>query len=430
LLRVYPVADCGDLLCGTSFPCSKNRTRSRKPKECTTFCAYNLAFSAKKNEMHKLPRIDDVVSSFASVAPVAGLTHTFYRYPARFSPEFVRSAISAFSEPGDLVLDPFMGGGTTAVEALAAGRKFLGTDLNRLALFIAATKTTPLNKNDCNRITEWAAFVEAELGSWDFGAELGKGDDKLTRNIPWWLRRTLARALSTVCVLDNQRQQSFARCSLLKTAQWALDCRTEVPLSRDFIRKHKCDVAEMIAAAVTFRACAGASSARNRRLLNVPAAQLAQSTSRFRHWLPAKLVLTSPPYPGVHVLYHRWQVRGRKETPAPYWIAGCLDGQGASFYTFGDRRRATLRHYWHSVESSFKALAPLVSNEGLIVQVLAFRNPAGELDEYMAAMARAGFTAVEYQTAERTVPNRKWYADVKGSLASAREFLLIHRKSG
>ena len=44
--------------------------------------------------------------------------------------------------------------------------------------------------------------------------------------------------------------------------------------------------------------------------------------------LPIKLVLTSPPYPGVHVLYHRWQVQGRRETPAPFWIvtAASLDG--------------------------------------------------------------------------------------------------------
>jgi hypothetical protein len=380
--------------------------------------------------MDKLPRIDDVLSSFVSTAPVAGLTHTFYRYPARFSPDFVRSAISAFSQPGDLVLDPFMGGGTTAVEALAAGRKFVGTDLNRLAVFIARTKTTPLSKNDCKRLLEWADFVKTEVASWHFDADLSDADDKLTRNIPWWLRRTLARALSTLCVLDNERQRSFARCSLLKTAQWALDCRTEIPRSRDLILKHRCDVEDMIAAATMFRACAGASTAQNSRLLNVPAAQLEQSTSSFRHWLPAKLIVTSPPYPGVHVLYHRWQVRGRKETPAPYWIAGCLDGQGASFYTFGDRRRASLRHYWESVESSFRALAPLVSNDGLVVQVLAFRNPSEDLDEYMAAMRRAGYAAIGAQTAERTVPNRKWYADAKGSLASAREFLLMHRKFG
>jgi DNA methylase len=53
--------------------------------------------------------------------PVTGLTHNFYRYPARFSPAFVRAAIEAFTEPGDYVLDPYMGGGTSLVEAVAVG---------------------------------------------------------------------------------------------------------------------------------------------------------------------------------------------------------------------------------------------------------------------------------------------------------------------
>lgn len=65
---------------------------------------------------------------------VAGLTHRFYRYPARFSPSFVSSAIECFSSPGDLVLDPYMGGGTTMVEALVRGRFGVGIDLNSLAV--------------------------------------------------------------------------------------------------------------------------------------------------------------------------------------------------------------------------------------------------------------------------------------------------------
>src|ERR1700731_1047133 len=36
--------------------------------------------------------------------PVRGLTHSFYKYPARFSPIFARAAIEAFTQPGDLVL--------------------------------------------------------------------------------------------------------------------------------------------------------------------------------------------------------------------------------------------------------------------------------------------------------------------------------------
>ncbi len=41
---------------------------------------------------------------------VSGLTHNFYRYSARFSPKFVREIIQVFSQPGDVILDPFVGG--------------------------------------------------------------------------------------------------------------------------------------------------------------------------------------------------------------------------------------------------------------------------------------------------------------------------------
>ena len=79
-----------------------------------------------------------------SQEPVEGLTHNFYRYPARFSPVFASTAIRIFSKPGDLVLDPFMGGGTTLVEAMASGRSVIGADINSLAAFITRVKTTPL----------------------------------------------------------------------------------------------------------------------------------------------------------------------------------------------------------------------------------------------------------------------------------------------
>lgn len=67
-------------------------------------------------------RIRALLEALYSESPVSGLTHSFYRYPARFSPQFARTAIEAFTQPGDTVFDPFMGGGTTVVEALALGR--------------------------------------------------------------------------------------------------------------------------------------------------------------------------------------------------------------------------------------------------------------------------------------------------------------------
>ena len=74
---------------------------------------------------------------------VSGFTHNFYRYPARFSPTFAAAAIHCFSKPGDVVMDPYMGGGTTIVEAMAQGRRVVGNDLNSLAVFVAKVKTTP-----------------------------------------------------------------------------------------------------------------------------------------------------------------------------------------------------------------------------------------------------------------------------------------------
>src|SRR5262245_66672152 len=80
--------------------------------------------------------------------PVGGLTHNFYRYPARFSPLFARAAIEAFSRPGDVVCDPFMGGATSLVEARALGRHNLGCDISSLAAFRGRAKTAPLRARD------------------------------------------------------------------------------------------------------------------------------------------------------------------------------------------------------------------------------------------------------------------------------------------
>lgn len=38
--------------------------------------------------------------------------------------------IERLSQPGNLIVDPFMGGGTTGIAALLSGRKFLGADID------------------------------------------------------------------------------------------------------------------------------------------------------------------------------------------------------------------------------------------------------------------------------------------------------------
>lgn len=73
------------------------------------------------------------------------LTHGLHRYPAKFIPQIPRWAIREYSSPGETVLDPFAGSGTTLVEGIAAGRDVLGVDLDPLACMISRAKVANLD---------------------------------------------------------------------------------------------------------------------------------------------------------------------------------------------------------------------------------------------------------------------------------------------
>lgn len=59
--------------------------------------------------------------------------------------------INRFSKPGDTILDPFMGGGTTGVVAVSMNRKFIGIDIDQKA--VETSKA---------RIAEVAAYAEGQ----------------------------------------------------------------------------------------------------------------------------------------------------------------------------------------------------------------------------------------------------------------------------
>lgn len=79
---------------------------------------------------------DDVVAD--------SLTHPVHTYPARLHPATARALVElvgARMRPGQALLDPFCGSGTTLVEARAAGLLAVGVDLNPLAALLARVKT-------------------------------------------------------------------------------------------------------------------------------------------------------------------------------------------------------------------------------------------------------------------------------------------------
>lgn len=64
-------------------------------------------------------------------------------YRACFKPQLPRFFIDRFTAPGDVVYDPFMGRGTTVIEAALAGRTPAGCDINPLSRMLAQPRLAP-----------------------------------------------------------------------------------------------------------------------------------------------------------------------------------------------------------------------------------------------------------------------------------------------
>lgn len=60
-----------------------------------------------------------------------------YQHPAIFPERLANDHILSWSNPGDIVLDPFLGSGTTGKMAILARRKFIGIDISDQYLDIA-----------------------------------------------------------------------------------------------------------------------------------------------------------------------------------------------------------------------------------------------------------------------------------------------------
>lgn len=69
--------------------------------------------------------------------------HPMCSYLAMFPPGIPRYFIEQFTEPGDVVLDPFSGRGTAPLEACVSGRIGIGIDLSPLAYILTAAKVDP-----------------------------------------------------------------------------------------------------------------------------------------------------------------------------------------------------------------------------------------------------------------------------------------------
>jgi len=64
-------------------------------------------------------------------------------HPAPFPEELPKRLIQLYSFKGDIILDPFMGSGTTAISSIKSERNFVGYDISKEYITLAENRLKP-----------------------------------------------------------------------------------------------------------------------------------------------------------------------------------------------------------------------------------------------------------------------------------------------
>ena len=373
----------------------------------------------------------------ASISRVAReWTHPLYRYPASMSPHIARAIITELSNPGDTILDPFCGGGTTAVEALAQGRRVICSDLNTLACFVTESKAVPLSRDQLAFVQDWVDSITYPVRSYI----RVKPAPLVTSDGASYVPRSCGLLLAirdSIETLGDGKVQRLARLIVLRTGQVCFDCRQRALNPRVLLKAFRSVAHEAIGKMSEYSIQAERSGA---HLQGRQAVQVIHTDAENLDVVAGgrlkdvSLVLTSPPYPGMHVLYHRWQFHGRKEVALPYQLLGVRDGASESHYTLGSRLEQKNTTYFRRVNRIFSMLNTRLERGTRIVQLIAFSRPQSQLRRYLDAMRCAGLAGIGLTDTEsaisRMVPNRKWYIRTAARSPTRREYILIHESTG
>ena len=123
-------------------------------------------------------------------------------YRACFKPQLPRFFIEQLTRPGDIVYDPFMGRGTTLVEAALMGRVTYGCDVNPLSRVLCEPRLNPPALTD----------VKAALAAIDFD----DADDAPEELLVFYHPRTLRQ----ICALKKYLSRKEALATMSRADRW------------------------------------------------------------------------------------------------------------------------------------------------------------------------------------------------------------------
>ncbi len=282
---------------------------------------------------------------------------------AMFPTDFALSAIAQHSLPGDAVLDPFMGRGTTLAAASVLGRDAAGIEINPIAWLYARTKVDPASHaNVLRRLGELEILAKhivvpelPEFFAWAFCKDVLKLLIAARTHLRWKDCKVDRTLMAFILVdlhgkagvsLSNQMRQTKSMAPDYAVRWWKARGMDPKPL----------DGAEIIRDKLRWRYRHGVF----KHGKNVKAIH-GDSTNDLRKAAavgPFSLLLTSPPYCGiVNYNYDQWIRR---------WMLG---GQTHPTYSNGNwqDKFQSRDNYRKLIETVFRRAAPLLTPDARIL---------------------------------------------------------------
>jgi SAM-dependent methyltransferase len=229
-------------------------------------------------------------------------SHALHAFAAKFPPQLPRVFIETLTKPGDTVLDPMMGSGTTIVEALLLERKGIGVDIDPLARMICRVKTSHLASG--RALTAGSDVLARAERVTDAKAAkfLGSFDEASKEFIDYWFFKETQEQLAKLLIAINEQQDEKLREFLLLVFSSVIITKSGgVSLARDLAhsRPHKDKTKQPKHAFDQFKRALGkAVTAVSGLAIHEEGIQLLEGDARE---LPvasasADLIVTSPPY--------------------------------------------------------------------------------------------------------------------------------------
>ncbi len=139
------------------------------------------------------------------------LTHSIHRYSGKFIPQIASNVINMLTQPGDIILDPYCGSGTTLLEASVLGRKSIGIDLNPIACLISKVKVMKITVSRLRALENfWESrlyqFLDTNSSSVNIKFEkniIKKVENDFRLSHSWFTKWFNTRNLFQLLIIDN-----------------------------------------------------------------------------------------------------------------------------------------------------------------------------------------------------------------------------------